>query len=251
MASPRTRIGVLKRWNTWFCLMAFGIMATPSWVVGADPPMPEPPSVTVGGSGEVAAAPDRAVLSIGVIAEDKQAQEAQRQMAATLQRVIQAIRAAGVAEAKIRSTGIALNPVYAQPGTKPAPETPRITGYRALDTLRVQIEQVERVGAVIDGAIGAGANHMGGLTFDLRDELPLRRQALQSAVQDARAKAEAIAAGLNLQLGEVLEVREEGPRAPYALERRVAAPAAAGTPVQPGQVQVGAAVTVRFRLMGP
>jgi uncharacterized protein YggE len=71
------------------------------------------------------------------------------------------------------------------------------------------------------------------------------------AVQEARAKAEAIAAGLNLQLGEVLDIREEGAHAPYPAERRFASAAAAATPVQPGQVQVGAAVTVRFRLVAP
>ncbi len=55
---------------------------------------------------------------------------------------------------------------------------------------------------------------------------------------------------MNLQLGEVIEVREEGGQPTYPVERRFAAPAAATTPVQPGQVQVNAGVTVRFRL-GP
>jgi uncharacterized protein YggE len=71
------------------------------------------------------------------------------------------------------------------------------------------------------------------------------------AVQEARAKAEAIAAGLGLHLGEVLDIREEGAHAPYPVERRFASAAAAATPIQPGQVQVGAAVTVRFRLVAP
>ena len=209
--------------------------------------------ITVGGTAEVAAAPDRAQLTVGAVAEDRKAQDAQRQIAAVLQRVIKDIRALGIPEEKIRSTGLSLTPVYAQPGPKPAAgsDAARIVGYRASDSLRVQIEPVDRVGAVVDAAIGAGANQMGGLVFELRDDLPYRRQALQAAVQEARAKAEAIAAAMGLALGEVIDVREDGAHAPYPAERRFAAPAAAGTPVQPGQIQVMASVTVRYRLVAP
>jgi hypothetical protein len=217
----------------------------------AEAPGPHTPSVTVSGTAEVAAAPDRAQLTVGAVAEDRQAQDAQRQIAAVLQRVIKDIRALGIPEEKIRSTGLSLTPVYAQPGPKPAAgnDGPRIVGYRAADSLRVQIEPVDRVGAVVDAAIGAGANQMGGLVFELRDDLAYRRQALQAAVQEAHAKAEAIAAAMSLALGEVIDVREDGAHAPYPAERRFAAPAAAGTPVQPGQIQVVASVTVRFKLV--
>jgi uncharacterized protein YggE len=107
------------------------------------------------------------------------------------------------------------------------------------------------VGSVIDAGIASGANQLAGLVFDLRDDLAYRKQALQLAAQEARSKAEALASALNLQLGEVLEIREEGGPAAYPVERRFAAPAAAGTPIQPGQVQVNAGISVRFRLMGP
>ena len=233
--------------------LAAGVMAARPVARAAEGAALNVPAITVSGTAEVAAAPNRAVITIGAVAEDKQAQDAQRQIAAVLQRVIQAVRAVGIAEEKIRSTGLSLTPVYAQPGPKPAPapEAPRIVGYRAADSLRVQIDPVERVGAVIDAAIAAGANSLGGLAFDLRDDLSYRRQALQMAVQEARAKAEAIAAGLSLHLGEVLDIREEGAHQPYPVERRFASAAAAATPIQPGQVQVGAAVTVRFRLVAP
>ena len=72
--------------------------------------------------------------------------------------------------------------------------------------------------------IAAGANQLNGLTFDLREDLKYREQALQLAVREARSKAEAIAAALNLQLGEVIEIREESGPASYPVERRLAAP---------------------------
>jgi uncharacterized protein len=235
-------------------------IALATWVAAAaamaqtgPPAGPAVPAVAVTGNAEVAAAPDRATLSLGAVVESRQAQEAQKQMAQVMQRVIQDIKAQGIPEEKIRTAGLSLNPVYAHPASRAGqePEAPRIVGYRAANTVRVQVDDLERVGGVIDAGIAAGANQLNGLAFDLRDDLAHRRKALQLAAQEARSKAEAIAASLNLQLGEVLEIREEGAPAAYPVERRMAAPSAAGTPIQPGQVQVGAAVHVRFRLVGP
>jgi hypothetical protein len=189
-------------------------------------------------------------VSLGAVVEAKNALDAQKQIAQVMQRVIQEIKARGIPEEKIRTAGLSLSPVYSHPAprTGQEPEAPRIVGYRASNTVRVQVDEMDRVGAVIDAGIGAGANQLNSLAFDLRDDLKFRQQALQLAVREARAKAETIAAALNLQLGEVIEVREEGGPLSYPVERRFAAPASAATPVQPGQVQVNAGVAVRFRL---
>lgn len=233
---------------------ALALLMLSTSAIAQSPPLPGPsaPFVAVSGSAEVAAAPDRATVSLGAVVESKQAQEAQKQIAQVMQRVIKDIKAQGVPDDRIRTVGLSLNPVYSHPAPRAGqePEAPRIVGYRAANTVRVQVDDLERLGGVIDAGVAAGANQLNGLSFDLRDDLKQRQQALQFAVQEARAKAEAIAASLNLQLGEVIEAREEGGPAPYPVERRLAAPAAAGTPIQPGQVQVNAAVLLRFRLVG-
>ena len=214
---------------------------------------PAVPAIIVTGTAEVAAAPDRALVSLGAVVENKQAQEAQKQIAQIMQRVIKDIKAQGIPEEKVRTVGLSLNPVYSHPAPRAGqePEAPRIVAYRAANTVRVQVDDLERVGGVIDAGIAAGANQLSSLAFDLRDDLKYRQQALQLAAQEARAKAEAIASSLSLQLGEVLEIREEGAPAAYPVERRMAAPSAAGTPIQPGQVQVSAGVNLRLRLIGP
>jgi hypothetical protein len=233
--------------------LAAGLLAATAAAQSGPPPGPAVPFVAVTGNAEVAAAPDRAAVSLGAVVESQQAQDAQKQIAQVMQRVIRDIKAQGVAQEKIRTAGLSLNPVYSHPAPRAGqePEAPRIVGYRAANTVRVQVDDLERVGAVIDAGIAAGANQLTGLSFELRDDLKPRSQALQLAVQEARSKAEAIAASLNLQLGEVLEVREEGVAVPHPMERRMAAPAAAGTPIQPGQVQVSAAVHLRYRLGTP
>lgn len=229
------------------------IMASPGLAQTGTGAAPPPPSLTVTGAAEVPAAPDRAVVSLGAVVEAKDALDAQNQIAQVMRRVIKDIRAQGIPEEKIRTAGLSLNPVYSHPAPKAGrePEAPRIVGYRASNTIRVQVDDTERAGAVIDAGIGAGANQLNSLSFELRDDLKFRKQALQLAAQEARAKAEAIASALNLQLGEVIEVREEGGQASYPVERRFAASAAAATPVQPGEIRVGAGVSVRFRLAGP
>lgn len=233
----------------WAAVVNLTVM--PAHAAGASEAVP--PSIIVSGTSEVSAAPDRAMVSLGAVVEAKQALDAQRQLAQVMQRVIKDIKAQGVPDEKIRTAGLSLNPVYSHPVPKAGqePEPPRIVGYRAANTVRVQVDDLERVGGVIDAGIAAGANQLSGLAFDLRDDLKHRKQALQLAAQEARTKAEAMASALNLQLGEVLEIREEGGPALHPAERRFAAPAAAGTPIQPGQVQVAASVSVRFRLMGP
>jgi len=230
-------------------------MAAASALAQSGPDLgPAVPAIAVSGNAEVAAAPDRALLSLGAVVEGRQAQEAQKQIAQIMQRVVKDIRAQGIPEEKIRTAGLSLNPVYSHPASRAGqePEAPRIVGYRASNTVRVQVDDLERVGGVIDAGIAAGANQLNSLSFEIRDDLKQRKQALQLAVQEARAKAEAIAAALNLPLGEVLEVREESGPVAYPAERRFAAPsAAAGTPIQPGQILISAAVQVRFRLGAP
>ena len=213
----------------------------------------EAPSIVVTGNGDVSAAPDRAVVNMGAVAEAKQAIEAQKLLNQIMQRVVKDIKALGIADEKIRTDRLSLYPVYSNPGRKTdqEPEAPRIVGYRAANTVRVQVDDLERVGNVIDAGITAGANQLASLSFELRDDAKYRQEALKLATHEARVKAEAIAAAMNLQLGEVVEIREEGARPPYPAERKYAAPASAGTPIQPGQIEVSAGVSIRFKLNPP
>jgi uncharacterized protein YggE len=226
-----------------------------------NPPVPdalaagamESPTIVVTGNGDVAAAPDRAAVNLGAVVEAKQAMEAQKQLNQIMQRVVKEIKALGLADEKIRTDRLSLYPVYSNPGRKTdqEPEAPRIVGYRAANTVRVQVDDLDRVGSVIDAGITAGANQLASLSFELRDDGKYRQEALKLAVQEARVKAEAIAAAMGLPLGEVVEIREEGVRTPYPAERKYAAPASGGTPIQPGQIEVSAGVSIRFKLNPP
>jgi len=206
------------------------------------------PSLVVTGQGLVSAAPDQVRLRLGAVTQARQASAAQTQTNEIVQRLLLSLGQAGIPPAQIQSVGLSLAPVYEQPDPRARPAAPRVAGYRAVHTLQVLLGEVRRAGEVLDAAVAAGANQIEDPVFRLADEGPARQEALRLAVRDARAKAEAMAEALGVRLLGAIEVIEgpvvvQGPR----FEARLAA-ARADTPVEPGQVRVEAAVTVRYRM---
>jgi uncharacterized protein YggE len=207
--------------------------------------------IVVQGSGHVSAAPDRAVIVLGAIAQGPSAAEAQRMVNEVLGRAIDHVRALGVPDQSIRTAGISVEPVFAPaPQPRTDGEPPQIVAYRASNHVRVEVDDLARLGPVIDAVIASGGNQVESLSFEVRDEKP-RLEALRQAVVDAHEKAQAIASALKVELGEPLEISELGPVAiPQPMARGAAEMAAppAPTPVQPGQLEIQQQVTIRFRL---
>jgi uncharacterized protein YggE len=213
------------------------------------PPLPS--TISVSGHGEVAAKPDRAVVSLGAMAQADQAAEAQVMVNQIMQQTLDRIKTMGIPAEHITTTGLSLSPVYSDYSSKNDGKPPRIVGYRAHNTVRVQLDNIEQVGSVLDTGVAAGANQIEGISFELKNDLPQRQAALRDAVQEARAKAEAIAGAIGVRLGAVYEVIEGGVelvRPQVGYERGMVA-SAKMTPVEPGQVKVNASVTVRYLIV--
>jgi uncharacterized protein YggE len=210
------------------------------------------PSLTVTGSGEVQARPDQVAVTLGAVAQEKDASEAQAKVSDIVGRIIGGIRDLGVADEQIATVQLSLTPVYSQPPERRSRDwRPEITGYRASNSVRVTLDDLSLVGKVIDAGIEAGANNVESLRFQLKDDTAARAQALERAVAQARAKAGAIAKAMDIRLEGVLDVQESSGYSPveYRMQAR-AAGAGAATPVQPGELTVQATVTVRYRLGG-
>lgn len=211
-----------------------------------------PPTLTVGGQGEVAAPPDRATVRLGAEAQAADAAAAQSTVNATMQKALAEIQRVGIPERAIQTTGLNLSPVYAprEPGQEA--ELPRVIAYRASNSIQVQVDDLARVGKVIDAGVAAGANRLQGVSFELQNDLPQRTRALTLAAQEAKTKAQTIAAALQVELGQVREITEGGvsviPRQENFAASRMMAMDAAPTPVQPGEVRVQASVTVRYEI---
>jgi uncharacterized protein len=218
------------------------------------PAMDVVPVLTVSGSGNARVAPDEATVRLGVVAQAPTARAAQDQVNKVANAVLDAILKQGIKAEDIQTSGLSLSPLYSQ-NNRPGAESqaPRITGYQANNTVTVRVDDLTKVGPVIDAGLSAGANTLDGVEFGLRNDEAARGQALADAARAARAKAETLAKALGLRLGEILEVAEGGisispPPIPRFTRMAMAESAMDSTPVSAGQVGVTASVTIRYRI---
>jgi uncharacterized protein YggE len=211
---------------------------------------PPPPVLVVNGSAQILVAPDEATVRLGIVRQAPTAQAAQEQANTVAKEILNAIGKVGIPPAQIQTARLILNPIYA-PRNPESREAPRIVAYNASNTVSVRVDNLTLVGGVIDAGLKAGANQVEGVQFGLRNDLPSREQAIKQAVQEARSKAQVMAEALKVSLAEVLEATEGGvsvvPLSEGVMAQRFAM-ADVSTPVSPGQIQVQANVTIRYRI---
>lgn len=208
-------------------------------------------SMRVSGDARVSAKPDRVQIDIGVSTQAPQSQDAAAQNARETDAVLGAVRKAAGAGAQLRTTSYSLSPRYQYR----AGAEPTILGYTALNLIEVTLDDLGRIGNVIDAATGSGANRIQGIQFTLRDQDTVRAQALREAATRARAEADVLAGALGLKILRVLTVEESSPRfvpirMNMAAARTAAAAADVSTPVESGALDVSAQVTLTVEV-GP
>ena len=202
----------------------------------------EPPQVIVTGEGVVKATPDQAWVSIGAESRAKTSKDAQQQNASAMTAVQQKIAALGVAKDAIKTTAIDLQIEFDYANGK---QTPR--GYVARNTVEVRVDEIARLGDVLDAVVGSGATMIHGLRFDVKQRDQLAATALQSAVKSGMAKAQAVAAGSNRAVDRVLRIEElssGGEPMPMMKQYTMAARADQSTPVAAGEIEIRAQVRV-------
>jgi uncharacterized protein YggE len=204
--------------------------------------------------GEVRVKPDLATIQAGVVSEGKTAAEALAKNAPALAKLVDAVKAAGVAAADLSTSQVALTPRLTQPSasSSPQPRAPRIDGYEARTGITVILRDIAKAGPLIDALVTAGANDMSGISFGLADEGKTKDAARAKAAEIARARAELYAGKLGVKLGElvsIVEAEAEPPARPMGDVRayRMAA-GAAPIQVEPGEITVSAALRTVWRI---
>jgi hypothetical protein len=207
------------------------------------PPAREPPTLTVTGSGEVAAVPDVATLSLGVVTQARTAREALTANSRAMAEAVRALREAGIAERDLRTATLRVEPQTVREQGRP----PRITGYQASNRLDVRVRDIARLGPILDRAVDLGANSLAGPSFELSDPSAARDAARRAAVVDAVARARLYAEALGVRLGRILSVTDDAAPAvaPRTAAFRAAAPA---PPVEAGALTISASVTVSWAI---
>ena len=199
----------------------------------------EVPQIVVNGEGVVKATPDQAWVTIGSETRAKVSKDAQQRNAEVMTAVIQKISSFGIPKDAIKTTAIDLQLEFDYANGK---QTPR--GYVARNTVEVRVDQLAKLGDVLDAVVNSGATNIHGVRFDVKQRDQLEAAALQSAVKNASAKAQAVAAGSNRAIDRILKIEEVfSGGAPVPMMRQVSmARADAATPVEAGELEIRAQV---------
>ena len=186
--------------------------------------------------------PDQASFTFGVSTNAATAGAALTANAREMTKVIAALKAQQIASADIQTAEISLTPNMSRDGAK-------VINFTATNSVSVTTKSIAKAGAIVDQAVGAGANLVSGPSLTPSDASLLARKALKAAIADARARAETIAAAAKVKLGRVRTVTEEssGP-VTSTPEAKVSF---ASTPVEPGTIKTEEDVTVTFDISWP
>ena len=195
-------------------------------------------TITVSAGGTVDSTPDRASFDFGVTTNGATAAQALSRNSSEARTIIDALKKAGIASAKIQTTQVSLWPQTSHNGR-------RITGYQASNSVQVTAA-LGKSGDIVDAAVRAGANNVDGPNLDTADTSALYDQALTQALGKAKAKAQTIASATGLTLGKVLRVHEGGAATPMVYAAALGARAAASPPIEAGTQKVEASVTVTY-----
>jgi uncharacterized protein YggE len=207
-----------------------------------------PRRLVVTGTGEASARPDVAVISAGVVAQADTASAALAENTQAMNRVFEQLRAAGLPPEDLQTAQFAVTPLYESRQPDPqTPQPPRIVGYQVSNQVSARVRDIDRLGATLDALVGAGANSIDGLVFDLADPKEVLGEARDAAVADALAKAKRYAAAAGVQLGAIISIEESGGYPPPRPMMRAEA-MAADVPIAPGQTELSASVTITFAL---
>jgi uncharacterized protein len=227
-------------------LWALGLVLLCSNAAVAQEPAPRDarrePVVVTTGAAILRRVPDRAFVNIGAEARAAAPRAAQAQNAKTMTAVRERLKALGISDEAIETRALDLQPEFDYANGRQ-----KLRGYLARNTIEVRLDDVTRVGEVVDASVEAGATSVHDVRFDLKDRSGVEREALKLAVGDALARANALAAGAGKAVDRIVTIEEQRQEVvplsrPMVLARAEAMPVE--TPVAPGQIEIRASVTV-------
>jgi len=193
--------------------------------------------ITVTGDGTVESTPDQASFDFGVTTQGTTAAVALSRNNSEARHIIDALKKAGIDTSDIQTTQVSLWPQTSSNGNT-------IVGYQASNSVQVTAALGES-GVLVDAAVGAGANNVDGPNLDTADKSSLYGQALERALVDAKGKAQAIADGAGLTLGNLVKVSEGGNSEPVPMFAQDKA-AASSVPIEAGTQHIQASVSVTY-----
>ncbi|MGE5358819.1 MAG: SIMPL domain-containing protein [Bacteroidales bacterium] len=201
------------------------------------------PAIVTSGEATVRRPADRASVDVSVETRAKSPREAQSQNAEVMSTVQKQLRAANLPADAIRTQSFTVEAEYDFTNGRRV-----LRGFVARNSIEVRVDDLARLGEIVDRATNAGATAIGDVRFDLKDRRAAEQQALTQAVQDARARAEAMASAAGKSIQTIWRISDERvgfpvPR-PMPMSARAMGAEAAPTPMAAGEIEIQAHVTL-------
>lgn len=212
-------------------------------------------SISVNSSEKITVVPDIAQVEYSVRTEAGDAAACQQKNTESVSQVIELLKSLNVDEASIQTSDYYMNPVYNYSGN-----TPRVTGYEAVTTLTVSDLPIDGLDEILSKSVSNGINTIRSITYQASRYDESYQQALTSAVESARRKAEALAEAAGCQVGPVISIREtsgysEARYSDQALANRYASAKQEmsmaledSVGIMPGEIQVEAGIVVEYQI---
>ncbi len=207
-------------------------------------------TVTVTGAGQASLKPDIAYIYIGVHTEASSAASAVSENSTKTQALVEALKAAGIAEDDIRTTNFSIwSGIKYGPDGQPTGETI----YSVDNTVYVTVRDLPKLGDLLDKAVQAGANSINSITFDVADKTKAMSDARKAAVEAARKQADELATAAGVSLGEIQSIQYFDSAPVPVFESKGmggggADAASVAVPINPGQMQITVTVTLTYEL---
>jgi uncharacterized protein YggE len=164
----------------------------------------------VNATGEVTRVPDVAIISAGVVSRSTTASAALQDTANRMDRVLAALKRAGVADRDIQTSSVNLNAEYRYPEN----QAPQLVGYTASNTVTIHFRDIRSSGKILDALVGQGANQISGPNLVVDKPEAALDEARAKAIAIGRARADLYARSLGMRVARVVAVSESGGYAP-------------------------------------
>jgi uncharacterized protein len=205
-------------------------------------------TMSLSGTGKVTVKANQAIIILGVYTEAKEADWAVQENALKMVDVVSALKALGIPESDIQTIGYSINPVYNW--------EMRITvGYQVTNTLQITLNNLSKIGSVIDKSSTAGANSVNSVTFTVKDAdlAQFKLDAYAKAVVDVKSKAKVISEGFDFKLGGIQSINESYYYPVYrntyiGMDMKSAGAEVAQTPIISGSLDVSVTLNVVYAI---
>jgi uncharacterized protein YggE len=204
----------------------------------------EGPVVVTHGEAVVKRAPDRAWVTIAAESRARTPAEAQKANADAMSAVMAKLKAAALPTEAIRTVGLDLQPEFDYANNRQT-----LRGYLSRNAVEIRVDDLSRLGSILEGTVSAGATNVSGVRFDVKERDAAEREALRLAVADARARADAAVAGAGVKVERILRIEEErsmpiAPQPRLAMMQENVRVMASEPPVAPGEIEIRSRVTL-------